>query len=114
MNKMSYDELNKTKNELIAAKQYEVAIKYLQKMLALATDVQEIALIMIELADVYFDVGNLVKAGILYEEFSRLYPGNSRVEYAAYKSVLCSFYSMLSSDEIRQKQKKRWRLLNNF
>lgn len=94
----SYDELKKTKDELVAAHYKDRAAKILQKMLALATDVNDIATIMIELADTYFELGVLEKAELLYREFGHLYPGNTLVEYALYRAIVCSFYGILDTD----------------
>lgn len=106
LNTMNYEELKKAKNELIAAGYKDRATKYLQKMLALATDVHDIADIMLELADLYFETGKLEKAEFLYQEFGRLYPGNKHVEYALYRAILCSFYSILDTDRDQTKTKE--------
>jgi outer membrane assembly lipoprotein YfiO len=106
LNKLSYKELKETKNRLVSTGYKEGAIKYLQKMISLSTNVQEIAELMLELADIYFDLGTLVKAQALYNEFARLYPGNEHAEYTFYKSILCSFYSMLEADRDQTKTRE--------
>jgi outer membrane assembly lipoprotein YfiO len=106
LNKLSYKELKETKNRLVTSGHKEGAIKYLQKMISLSTNVHEIAELMLELADIYFDLGTLVKAQALYDEFTRLYPGNEHAEYTCYKSILCSFYSMLEADRDQTKTRE--------
>jgi outer membrane assembly lipoprotein YfiO len=100
---MSYAELKEAKNRQLQAKDISSAIRYLEKMLPMSTDAQERRTNILELADLFFDNGELEKAGKLYNDFTQLYSGNSKVEYASYKSVLCSFYSTLSSDRDQTK-----------
>ncbi len=106
LSKLSFEDLKKRKNELIASGSKEIAIKYLQKMIGLVNTVEEISELMLELADIYFDLGTLEKSQLLYEEFARLYPGNEYAEYAAYKSILCGFYGMLEIDRDQTKTKE--------
>lgn len=103
MRDMSYDELKEAKNKQVQAKDSASAIRYLEKMLPMSSDPQERRTTMLELADLYFDTGELEKAGKLYNDFTHLYSGNNKVEYASYKSVLCSFYGTLSSDRDQTK-----------
>ncbi|MFI5333500.1 MAG: outer membrane protein assembly factor BamD [Candidatus Babeliales bacterium] len=98
MRDMNYDELKAAKNRQLKAKDISSALRYLEKMLPMSNDPQERRSNMLELADLYFDNGELEKAGKLYNDFTHLYSGNNKVEYASYKSVLCSFYSTFSSD----------------
>lgn len=102
---MSYEELEATKNSLLAAGDKERAAKYLQKMRALTTDGHQMAQIMLDLADIYFELGKLEKAEVLYQEYVRLYLGSPHVEYACYRAILCSFYNILDADRDQSKTK---------
>ena len=76
-------------------------------MIPLCNDLQEKGNIILELADLYFDCGNLKDAELRYKEFYTFYPGNTSIEYAHYKAILCSFHTIIPLTEIRQRPKKR-------
>jgi len=95
---LNYEELEKEKNRLLAKGYKEIAIKYLTKMVPLCTDLEALGNLMLELADLHFDIGQLNRAENLYTEFVRQYPGHTSTEYASYKSILCSFWATLDSD----------------
>lgn len=111
---MSYEELEATKNSLLAAGDKERAAKYLQKMRALTTDGHQMAQIMLDLADIYFELGKLEKAEVLYQEYVRLYLGSPHVEYACYRAILCGFYSILDADRDQSKTKSTIALCEQF
>jgi outer membrane assembly lipoprotein YfiO len=111
---MTFDELKAKKTDLLAKDNKENAVKYLEKMVALCTDIDELKIATLELADIHFDLGNLDKAAKLYEEFSNLYPGDEKVEYADYRSVMCNFYLVLSKDRDQTKTKKTVELTKKF
>lgn len=111
---MDLSDLRKRKNDLIVSGSKDLAIKCLEKMIPLCTDVQELGVLMLEYADLLFDTGDLAKAGALFEQFVLLYPGNNKVEYASYKSILCSFYALLSTDRDQTKTKQTVALAQQF
>ena len=49
-----------------------------------------------------------------YTEFTQLYPGNKLVEYASYKSIICSFKKILSPDRDQSPTEKTLELTNTF
>ena len=111
---MTYEELKQAKDRQIAANNTEAAIKYIERMLKLCDDINEIAALMIDLADLYFDNGDLTKAGTLYTEFTRMYPGNKKTEYALYRGILSSFYSTLTIDRDQSMTHKTIELSDQF
>jgi outer membrane assembly lipoprotein YfiO len=106
MRDMSYAELKEAKTRQLQKKDIPSALRYLEKMLPMSPTPEERRTDMLELADLYFDNGDLEKAGKLYTDFTHLYSGNSSVEYASYKSVLCSFYNTLASDRDQTRTKE--------
>ncbi len=111
---MSFEELKNSKNQLLASNNKTIAIKYLEKMVPLCNDFEELKLIMLELADLLFDTGKLEKAGKMYTEFTKLYPGSDKVEYATYKNILCAFYSVFEVDRDQSKTKEALELTEQF
>ncbi len=111
---MDLGELKLAKERALKKNDKELAIKYLEKMVPQCKDVNGLKDITLELADFYFETGNLAKAGRLYGDFTQLYPGNDKVEYASYKSILCSFYGTLSADRDQSKTRDTIDLSDNF
>lgn len=106
MRDMTYEELRETKNQRIAEKNIEAAIKYAEKMLPLCKDMHEQKNLMLELANLLFDQGELEKAGKIYQEFVKLYPGTTEIEHASYRAILCSFYAILDCERDQSKTKE--------
>lgn len=111
---MKYQELKKRKEELAAANDLDTMILYLQKMVPLCQDLQELRTILIELADLLFDRGKLTEAEKLYREYSRLYPSDEHAEYAHYKAILCCFYKTLDSTRDQTKTHETIELAQQF
>lgn len=100
---MNYEESLAYKEKAIKEKNNEGAITALENALKLCKNITMRTQHTIELADLFFDSGDLLKAELLYTEFSRLYPGSDLIEYALYKAILSSFYATL---DIRRDQTK--------
>jgi outer membrane assembly lipoprotein YfiO len=111
---MSFLELQEAKDKRLAKKDTEGAIRYLEKMMTTCSDKDDIAAVLIELADLFFDSGKLVQAEKLYSQFYALYPGNDNVEKAHYKAILCCFYLTLDNDRDQSKTQETLTLTNSF
>lgn len=111
---MNYLELKEAKEKHQLAKNNEAVIIFIERMLKLCDDINEIANLMIELANLYYDQGNLEKAGRLYLDFEKLYPGNIHAEYALYRAILCTFYGILTIDRDQSKTQEAVELANKF
>jgi len=88
---LEYKELKKEKERQIARGDKYLAIKYLERMAPLCSDLGERAAILLELADLLFETKHMVKAERLYLEFMNLFPGDERTEYAHYRALVCCF-----------------------
>ncbi len=111
---MNYDELKVTKDKHLARNDKIIAIKYVEQMIKLCEDVNQIGALMIELADLYFDTKELPKAEIIYTEYAHLYPGGADIEYASHRAILCSFYATLGSEHDQTKTYETIELADNF
>jgi outer membrane assembly lipoprotein YfiO len=111
---MTYPELKEAKERHTLEKDTQAAIVFIERMLKLCDDINEIADLMIELANLYYDQGNLERAGQIYIEFEKLYPGNVHAEYALYRSILCTFYGILTIDRDQTKTYETVELANKF
>lgn len=116
---MNLDELKQKKDDLITANDKLTAIKYAEKMIPMCNDLDERGLIMLDLADLYLDTGNLKKAESLYKEFAALYPNykvkeEDLTEKALYKEIMCSFFSILDADRDQTKTKETISLTDAF
>jgi len=86
---LGYEELKKEKDRQIARGDHYLAIKYIEQMIPLCTDLGELSSIMLELADLLFKSELFVKAERLYKEFLSMYPGDPKAEYASYQAIVC-------------------------
>lgn len=98
LSNMKFEELKKNKDECLAKNDKKIALKYLEKMVPLCNDLEELSGIMIELANLFFDLEQFNKATTMYQEFAKLYPGSKNVEYALYKAIEAN-YKMISGPE---------------
>ncbi|HSW73755.1 MAG TPA: outer membrane protein assembly factor BamD [Candidatus Limnocylindria bacterium] len=112
--KMSYEELKARKGEHITANNKEAALKVLELMLPLCNDLKERHDLMLEVADLEFELGDPDKAGTIYKEFCKLYPSSSKVEYALYKSLCCSFKQISDAERDQTKTKEAIELAQTF
>lgn len=114
ISQMNFCELKAAKELLLSKNNKQVAIKYVERMLKMCEEIAVISDLTIELADLYFDLGELTKAELLFTQFSRLYPGSKHIEYASYKAVLCSFYATLNSERDQTKTHHTIALADSF
>lgn len=92
-------------DELITAKKYSESmdnkrqtIIYLENMIRQCSDPNLLKEIYLELADLYFEQGNLEQASKLYTAYITLYPGSAQRAYVHYQAILCKFYSTFTPD----------------
>ncbi len=111
---MTYQDLKDNKNKHVATNNKEVAIKYLEKMVPLCSDLAELHDLMLELKDLSFDTENIENAGKIYNEFINLYPGSPKTEYAYYKAITCSFKQIYDAERDQSKTKETIELAEAF
>ena len=90
------------------------ALRCLERIATLETDLNKLKDLRLEIADLYFDSGDLEKAESLYQDFLSLYPGSKAIEYAEYKSILCCFYQTLEADFDQSKTRQALQLSQSF
>ena len=95
---MTYEELKTAKEKNIASKSFEIASKYLERMITLCENVTEKAELIIELANIFYSQVEFDKAKKWYSEFEHLYPGNALIEQAKRQIILCSKQRILTPD----------------
>lgn len=103
---MNFAELKVTKAYSIEKGDHPRVLAILKRMMATATDIDELKDVRIELADYSFDNGELEEAATQYEDFLSFYPGSDLVEYAKYKLILCTYYQTLDADRDQSKTKQ--------
>ncbi len=111
---MSFNELLQGKNELILTGDYTMAIKYLERMLKLAENTDQIVYIMLEMAELFMQTRDYKKAEILFNDFTRLYPGNEYAELAFRKAIECSWSQTLRFDRDQSKTEETLALIEEF
>jgi len=111
---MNYAELEAFKDRALAANDRFNAIRILERMVPICTDLEKLKNILLELADLLFDDGKLESAGKMYREFVKYYPGNQKVEYALYKAVICKFYVILDAERDQTATRDAIELANKF
>lgn len=111
---MNLVELGRAKEFALLVDNKDSAIKILDRMIILSTDQQEIAHLQLERADLYFDQGRFQKAGKLYEDYIKMYPGSEKIDEVKYKAILCRFYETLDIDRDQTKTKNTLALANEY
>jgi outer membrane assembly lipoprotein YfiO len=77
-------------------------------------DLKEKAALILELADTLFDQKKYDEATKWYTEFAEVSPGNSNIEYAYYKAIICSKQNILSIDRDQSPTEKTIELADAF
>ncbi|HEV2600693.1 MAG TPA: outer membrane protein assembly factor BamD [Candidatus Babeliales bacterium] len=111
---MNYQELKEAKNRSLKDNNKSNAIKYAEQMLKLCNDLHEQRIIMLELADLYFDTDSFESAGKLYKEFLTYFSGSDKAEYANYQAIQCSFFKKCSSNRDQSKTHETIELAETF
>lgn len=111
---MNFTELLQRKNELILTGDYTMAIKYLERMLKLAENTEQIIYIMLEMAELFMQTNDYKKAEVLFSDFTRLYPGSEYAELAYRKAIECSYNQTLRFDRDQSKTEETLALIEEF
>ena len=111
---MSYDELEASKNCVLQEGLKETAVKYLEKMIPICQDLNKKSDNLLEVADLFFDSGNLAKSELYYSQFVLLYPGDKRIWHALNRSILCSYYQIGTIDRDQSKTEQTLELIDKF
>jgi outer membrane assembly lipoprotein YfiO len=114
INTMNLDELKEAYKFARAENSNKRALRCLERMAVLETDLKALKNIRLELADISFDSGELEKAESFYADFQSLYPGSQEIEYAEYKGILSSFYQTLDADFDQKKTRETIQLSQAF
>lgn len=100
---MNFEELKKSKEELAKSGNKKTAIKYLERMVPICSDLNELKTIMLELAQLLYETEDYTKASKMYHEFTLLYPGSDEVEYAMYQAITSTFKLTLDAEHDQTK-----------
>ncbi|MCK4650726.1 outer membrane protein assembly factor BamD [Candidatus Babeliales bacterium] len=92
---MNFDELKQKTLSALELKNDELAVEYLEQLVASNPDKQNISEYKLMLADLYFNVGNLPSSYQLYEHYKEFYPSDIKAEFATYRAILSKFYQTL-------------------
>ena len=95
---MNFDELKKSKDGLVKSGDKKTALKYLERMNRVCSDLGELKKIMLELAQLLYDTGDYAKASKMYHDFTLLYPGSDEVEFAMYQAIISSFMQIRDAE----------------
>ncbi|MEX0848750.1 MAG: outer membrane protein assembly factor BamD [Candidatus Dependentiae bacterium] len=114
ISQMNFHQLLQRKNELLLEGDYEVAIKYLEKMFRLTENAEQLVFIMLEWAELLMKTGQYAKAEKLFDDFIKLYPGNEYVEQAFVKAIECSWEQTANFDRDQTKTEDTLNLIKQF
>jgi outer membrane protein assembly factor BamD (BamD/ComL family) len=86
----------------------------LERLLVLTTDHALASDLIVELADIRFELEDFAKAEALYHEHTMLYPGNSAIAYIKAREIESAFRQVLLSDRDQTKTKTTYELAQVF
>lgn len=107
-------ELIERKDELVTKEDYNLAIKYLTRLLKTSKNQERRVIYLLELADCYFEYGDYKKAEFTYGEFKNLYAGHDAVAYSAYREILSAWKGTSDPDRDQTQTEKTLLLSNEF
>lgn len=110
----SFAELKEAKEKAIKTKDLAAAVKYLDAMRGACTDPEILKDILLEMADIYFELQDWPKAERAYNEYVLLYPGAARCDYAHYQAITCGMSLTLSPDRDQTKTQETLKLAEQF
>src|SRR5579859_798636 len=111
---LTYEQLKVTKDALLAEEDLLGVRRYIERMLVVSTDLNDLKDLRLEIADINFDLGDLEKAETYYNDYISFYPGSDLLEYATYKAILSCFYQTLESDRDQSKTRQSINLAESF
>lgn len=112
--KLSYPELVEKRAKYIKDGHTDMVLKYTERMVKLCDDGKELATLTLEAGDMHFAKGNLTSAEQYYSEFSLIFQGNQKAEYASYKSIECSFKRTFDFNRDQTKTESTIEMANKF
>jgi outer membrane protein assembly factor BamD (BamD/ComL family) len=77
----------------------DLAVKYLEALIAKINDFAQIRDLRLQLADLYFKNEQYLKAGSIYTEYYESYPGYTKAEYALSQAIAAKFKQMGACDQ---------------
>jgi outer membrane assembly lipoprotein YfiO len=111
---MNYDQLLTAKDVQKANNNIPIAIKYLDQLMRMCSDITTLADHLLELADLLFLDNQFQKATHIYLQYCALYPGSEKQEYALYRAIASSFACILSVDRDQTKTEETVTLAEQF
>lgn len=90
------------------------AVSYLDQFIVTTNSVTEQKEAKLQRADIYFERGILKKAADYYDDFQKLYPGDTNVTYAQYKGILSKYYCTLDEERDQTLTQQTINLCNSF
>lgn len=114
LDKLKYPELEKRYKEYTQNDNKEMLLKVIERMIKLCDDAKELAQLTLQAGDLYFEKGYLTEAEQYYSEFSSIFQGNEKAEYASYRSIQCSFKRTHSFDRDQTKTEETIEMVNKF
>ncbi len=109
-----FAELKEGKEKALKQNDLATAVKYLDAMRLNCTDPEMVKDILLEMADIYYQLQEWTKAEKAYNEFILLYPGATRCAYAHYKAIECGWKLTLTSDRDQTKTEETLKLCQQF
>ena len=111
---MEFDQLKERKDECLKNNDKETAIKYLERMIHLKTDLNELKSLMLEMAQLLYDKKDYAKSSQMFTEFALLYPGSDEVEMAMYQAIISNSNLMLDAERDQSKTIETLELAQKF
>jgi outer membrane assembly lipoprotein YfiO len=114
LEKLTYPELTERRKQYLESGNKDMILKYTERMVKLCDEPKELAELMLEVGDLYFEKGYLTEAEQYYSEFSLIFQGSEKAEYALYQSIQCSFRRTLDIDRDQTKTEETIAMADKF
>ncbi len=111
---MNFEELKTKALAMVESKRNELAIEYLQQIIARHHEREDINKYKLLLAEIYYKNEHYEAAQELYNHYQQMYPSDIHAEYTRYRSILSQFNQTLRTDCDQEPTKKTINLCLNY
>lgn len=111
---LTYQELNEKKNQYLVVGNKEGAVKIIEQMLRLCANMETLADLIIELADILYDDSKFEASLTAYKNFMEHYAGHQKFEYALFRAIQCSSRLVLHFDRDQTKTEETVMLAEQY
>lgn len=111
---MDYEEIKELKKQYLEKGNNTSHLLCIEQMMRLSTDIEQKSMLLLEWADLLYEMKHYEQAAVKYREFDLLYPGDKAVQRTKYQTINALFNTILSADRDQSRTKEVISLADQF